>query len=416
VTRRRGTALAVLALGTALAAAPAPSPAGAPLRIEAVEVTGATRTTRATVLAIARVHEGDPWHEGMAGEVRRRLLNERIFYDVTVEARPAGAGVALRIALRDKWSLVPIPLVVVRDGKTTYGLTLLESNLFGRAKRLFAFGAVEDGTAGGTLLYIDPRLGDGDWELFTLASRTDRDEEVWDAGDEVGSFRRRSAGGVLALGRRIRERLRVSAGLRGFDHSQRDAAGEAALPPDARERAVSLRLEWDGLDREEEAQRGTRLRVELGRGVGALGDDLGRTTFEAELRHAVNPMARHTLTLEGRAYRNGDPDYPAGRPTEFLRGYERWRFRPELLLGASAEYRVPVARRREATLAVDVFADGAVLRDGYRRMSLEELQADAGLALAVYLRRVAVPVLQIYAAYGFASGRVLPGFSLGFGF
>jgi len=109
-------------------------------------------------------------------------------------------------------------------------------------------------------------------------------------------------------------------------------------------------------------------------------------------------------------------DYPSDA-TDFLRGYESGRFLPERLLGGSGEYRVlPVAKFSEAAVAVLGFLDGALLRDEYRDFEPRDLQADAGLGIAIYLRRVALPVLQLHAAYGFSNHKVLPGFSLGSAF
>lgn len=80
------------------------------------------------------------------------------------------------------------------------------------------------------------------------------------------------------------------------------------------------------------------------------------------------------------------------------------------------EYRVPVARLSEATVSLVGFVDGALLRDANWDMALRDLQADAGVGAAVYLRRVALPVLQLHAAYGFSNHRLLPGFTLGMAF
>jgi hypothetical protein len=75
-----------------------------------------------------------------------------------------------------------------------------------------------------------------------------------------------------------------------------------------------------------------------------------------------------------------------------------------------------VARLREATFSVVPFADAALLRDANHAFAADDAQVDAGLALSAYVRRVALPVLQIYGAYGFSTEETLFGFALGVGF
>jgi outer membrane protein assembly factor BamA len=401
---------------------PAPSGAAAAAgeapRIVAIEIEGARRTRRAAVLQLARVQEGDPWRPGLEAEARQLLLNAGIFYEANVAAETADGGVRLRISLREKWTLVGLPLFVVKDGETTWGATVVESNLLGTASRLVAVLSVREGKPGGTLLYVDPHFRGSRAQLFAALAHTDRRTEIWDAEETTGSYRSRTTGATLALGRRFAARTSLSLGLRLTDFSFDDPQAEAAVPADARERAVSLQLRHEGTDLDEERRTGLYLEARLEQGVAALGDEVGRTAASAVARWARGLSGRSTLGLAGHALVTDTVDYePGSRPaTAFLRGYEEDRFRPDRLLGGSLEVQLPLARFREATFSLVPFADAALLRDGFRSFTLADIQADAGFALAVYVRRVAFPVFQIYGAYGFSTGEVLPGFSLGINF
>jgi outer membrane protein assembly factor BamA len=422
-SRVLATALAVaLVLATAAATlgqpAAAAAAAGAGARVSAIEVSGLVRTRRETVLRLARVREGDPWREGLDAEARQLLLNAGIFYEVTVVPERQGDDVRLLVAVREKWTLVAVPLFVVKDGETTWGGTVVESNFLGTASRLIAVVTVKEGEPGGRLLYIDPHLGGTPSQLFAALARTDERIGVWDADAEIGSYRRQTDGGTLALGYRFARRTSASLGLRltNFDFGEpRDAAEP---PADARERAVSLMLRHDGADLEEERRRGVSGELVLEAGASALGDEVGRTAASGTVRWARTVRGAHTVSASGSFLWTDTVDYDAGfrSPAAFLRGYEADRFRPDRLIGGTVEYQVPVGRFREATISVVPFADAALLRDAFHRCAWDDAQADAGVALAVYLRRVAFPVLQLYGAYGFSTGDVLPGFSLGVGF
>ena len=406
-----------------LIAAPADPPAAAPVsaapqpRVVTIEIEGARRTRRETVLTLARVREGDPWREGLAEEARQELANAGIFYDISVTPEPADGGVRLRIALREKWSLIAFPLVTVKDGETTWGATAVESNLLGTGSKLIATLAVREGAPGGRLLYIDPHLGGPLWQLFGALAYLDERRAVWDADGETGTYRQRNGGGTAALGYRFGRRTSVSAGLHVMDFNFSEPEGDAAPPADAGERALVLMLRHEGTDRDEERRRGLGWDLRLQFGLRALGDEVGRAAADGTARWARTGDNGHTLDIRGYALWTDTVDYEDGPPPSgFLRGYDADRFRPDRLLGGTVEYQLPVARFREASFMIVPFADAALLRDEFRSFTPGDVQADAGLALAVYVRRVALPVLQLYAAYGFATGEVLPGFSLGVGF
>ena len=331
---------------------------------------------------------------------------------------PAEGGVRLRIALREKWTLIPIPLVTVKDGETTWGATVVESNLFGTASLLIATLAVREGEPGGSLLYIDPHLRGTRYQLFGQLAYADERRDVWDADEETGSYRQRNAGGTVALGYRFARRTSASAGLHLMDFSFSEPEEGVAPPEDARERALVLMLRHEGTDFDEERRRGLSGELRLQFGLEALGDEVGRATADGTARWAHTGADGHTLDLAGYGLWTDTVDYEENSrtPASFLRGYDAERFRPDRLLGGTVEYQVPVARFREATFSLVPFADAALLRDEFRSFTPGDIQADAGLALAVYVRRVALPVLQLYAAYGFSTGEILPGFSLGVGF
>jgi outer membrane protein assembly factor BamA len=395
----------LLARGAGAAAAP---------RVVTIVIDGASRSNRETILRLARVHEGDSWHEGLDAEARQFLMNAGIFYEIAVTATPVEGGVRLRIALKDKWTLIPIPLVVVKDDETTWGGTLIESNLFGTGTMLIGFLAVQGGEPSGALMYIDPRVRGTRYQLFGALGHTDERVSLWDADEETGSYRRQTTGGIISVGYRFLRRTSIALGLRVTDFSFGEPGQQALPPAAARERAVSLVLRHDGIDADEDQRRGFSADVRFEAGASILGDEVGRTSALGTARWAVSPFDGHTLSFTGHGLWADTADYEAGRPASaFLRGYESNRFAPDRLLGGTLEYRIPLARIKTATLSLVPFADAALLRDRFHRFAFEDAQADAGVALAVYLRRVALPLLQFYGAYGFTDGRVLTGFSLG---
>lgn len=115
-------------------------------------------------------------------------------------------------------------------------------------------------------------------------------------------------------------------------------------------------------------------------------------------------MARHTPALDVRGLATDNADYPSDA-TDFLRGYESGRFRPERLLGGSGEYRVlPVAKFSEAAVAVLGFLDGS-------------LRSGTSAATSVPGTCKPTPAWASPSTCdGFSNHKVLPGYSLGSAF
>lgn len=411
-----GRSLGALLLVAFLFAAPQGSAQeGVPL-VASIDVSGPTRTTRDAVLSVARVHEGDPWHDGLADDVLRELRNSRLFYDEEVDVEHTGDTVAVKIRVKDKWTLLPVPVLIAKSGESTVGVTVTETNLLGRAKALYGTVLLQDGRLGGSLLYVDPRLGDSNFQLFGYVSRRERTQQVWDENDKLGTYREQTTGASLGVGYRPAARTSVSASFLAQNFREREPEDGAVPPGNVQERAASVRFQYDGAVVKEETRRGVSGHVSVVWGLRGLGDELGRRAVSGEAKLAWNPVDRHTLSLVLRGLWTNERDYTPGSETGFLRGYEAGFFRPDRLFGGSLDYQLPFARFREVTLSGVGFADAALLRDRYRSLTPGDLQADAGLALAAYVRRVAVPVLQVYVAWGFSTARLLPGFSLGMAF
>ena len=84
--------------------------------IGAIEVTGNERTAREVVIAALRVQPGDGVPDEILPVLRQRVLNLRLFREVEVTKRPSGKGVVLSVAVEERWTLLPIPILGASSG------------------------------------------------------------------------------------------------------------------------------------------------------------------------------------------------------------------------------------------------------------------------------------------------------------
>lgn len=102
-------------------------------RISDIEISGLTKTRISTVLNIIDLKVGDDISETFIPVIRQNLLKENIFInDIVIKITPLNEYEALlEINLRDKWTIIPVPVVVVTSSGYLFGGVFVESNLLG---------------------------------------------------------------------------------------------------------------------------------------------------------------------------------------------------------------------------------------------------------------------------------------------
>jgi len=384
--------------------------------ITVVEISGKTRTKDGVVLKIAKVSPGDAYTEGLEKDVERRLLNSRMFYDVKVEAEKGAAGVKLKIQLKDKWSLFPFPMVSFREGEARYGISFMESNLLGYHKRLFGAVFYEKDKLNETLMYFDKNVYGSDYLLRLAFMNTNILREVWDKEGKINGYYQSAAGTDIGLGYTFSNDVSITLGYKLHWFRYEESKDTSRMPENARESAIGIGVGLDKADHKEDFTEGFTGRAQFERDMEILGSELNRTLFNWRMSLYLNPVARHNLVLSNTGAFGRNLPYGYALRVTGLKGYERDRFEAERVVVSTVEYRAPIRSFKEMSLSFVPFADNAVFKNQYQKFTLKESKTDAGISLRVYLRRMTLPVFQVYSAYGFGNRRVLSGVSLGMAF
>jgi hypothetical protein len=105
---------------------------------------------------------------------------------VEVMDTEGGSGKTLVATVRDKWSLIPIPIVTVNSGGWGAGGVLLDTNAFGVKDTAMLVGMYSPGDLMVSLMYMNTPDGVGDfgWNvggMFTLRENADKDQ----AGQQI---------------------------------------------------------------------------------------------------------------------------------------------------------------------------------------------------------------------------------------
>jgi Surface antigen variable number repeat len=107
-------------------------------KITQIEILGNEKTKPHIILKDLESAVGRPATEFDIAAARNALLKLGIFREVTIEYAPQGDGVTMRVTVIEKWTLIPMPVVSTARGINTFGLFLLDTNVLGYGKTLYA--------------------------------------------------------------------------------------------------------------------------------------------------------------------------------------------------------------------------------------------------------------------------------------
>lgn len=324
--------------------------------------------------------EGEPYDPRKIAESERLLRDAGYLYDAWIRlAAWDGKRVDVEVVTRDVWTLT-IGAGFGRTGgenKTRIGIE--DSNLFGTGKEITVRRTEDVDRTQVLYRYRDPNLGGSRWTselayadnsdgkerrarvsrpFYSLDTRwaaagswedADREDTLWEAGEEVARFRHRArsaevSGGFsrgVVRGRAVRFRSGLALQRDRFALVP-DALAPSALPeartlvypfvgvevvPDAFVRARDL----DNVVRTEDLRLGTGWTARLGYSAPAFGGDRGRLVWRGAFRSAMTPGKDQLLVLagstSGRLETGGARDVTIGGSVRwYRRNFERHAF------------------------------------------------------------------------------------------
>jgi outer membrane protein assembly factor BamA len=401
-----------------LLAAPAAEPGPGsveqrPVIVRSIEVEGNQRTSAAYVRSLLGIEPGQALDLSAVPALEQRLLQRGIFRSVRISPHLGAAGTILRIDIREKVTLVPIPILAASRGGLTSGAAVLDSDFLGAGKQLAGGVLTSIRGATGFAAYRDPSIAFTRWTTALRARLFDLREEQYDGDTLAYRFRDRRLELGFSGGYRLDDRWSVEA---GWVERRDEGLGESGWARPPRGGAVhgpGLALDLDATEADYYLARGVAGRLELRQGLPLAPRD--RDPFQAW----------STVTWSGRAWRDhgvflqvsldvvgGDPVLDAVRlggaiGSRGLRSEGLW---AQDAARAALEYQVPFWRPGWGVLTAAAFCDAGAVR--WRGRGTEYVAP--GVGLRAFLRNVAVPVVGVDLAW--ASGQRVPAPSVQLGF
>lgn len=381
--------------------------------ITAVRVEGLKRTRPAMVRRLLAEFEGVDAATLDKERVALVLLDTGLFEDVRVDANAedGSGGRALQVTVSEKWSVIPVPAFAATADGITAGAAVIDANAFGLADTLVAVGLVLPTGWMASAAYVDssadarsPRLS-----YSAYVSRQDRRVQ-----DERSAELARWASSELDLSFSAEFPLLRGAGLSAgiaFRERAAEAADGSAFSPPPPGRAVAGKAgafyrstSWDGVFISEASAY-----LQASWSYGLEGASWPAAEFRSRWELPFVPGFRARLSAAGiwapdsPAVFESDP-FAAG--TALLPG----RFAAASLAGAEAGLELRALKLPFGSVSALASYQAAAAR-GSRVGDVLAYGPAAGLRL--YIAKVAVPAVDVGAAWNLATG--IPRFSFGIG-
>jgi hypothetical protein len=389
---------------------------GAPVqtKLRRVVVLGLNRTDENVVRQFVTIRPGEPISAADAEEVRTQIERLRIFSQTRVELieresnAPCRELCDLKISVREKWSLYPIPVYVrYRDTEIGGGFAV-ESNFLGQNKGL-AVGALTSNRGWQALVgFTDPHIG---YSRFTTTFRylTGKVfiEDATPAGIVTDSYTMMRHDFQSATGYQW-----LSGFFAGVIAGYRSAVlSESAPLAPASVMNLGVRLRFSNVTPEGFFQSGYESTLDVERGIAFAGEEL-RVISSASAMHFRIARFQFLSALASFQY----SAYPR-QLEQRLGGWQGTRTLPALLVPAdrfafaAVNYQVALFTFPWATFAALAFVDaGSAAHD--RESPIYFWGPGAGVRM--YLTEITVPALGVDAARDMLSQQVQISFFIGY--
>lgn len=370
-----------------------------------VEIIGNTKTRTATIKRITKLDEECVPPEGISAErVRQNLLNSHLFSKVDVEINAAEEVTRVKIAVKDKWTIIPIPVLYTSGEQSGAGMMILETNLLGRKKMLI--GGAFFGNRGNRYegLYIDDAVWGSRWVLIIRPLFIERVVFRYDDEDEIYAYKDNFNLVFGILGYRLTDHIAPAVGLVYRYRDLSEAEGYSAPHNERSSAGAMCNLKLSFTNFTDYYDKGFSGVFTFEHTLKEFGADTVYGHFQAtlEFAHPLWIMLSRTF-LEG--------GWSVGKDvgmTNYYRlgGEYGYRGIPETGLWVSdyvafsQQFEQVIYRMKLGTFTIAEFSDNVFTHED----TPLRVYYSVGVGLRVYLKEIAIPAVGVDAAYSLRNG------------
>ena len=381
--------------------------------VSSLSIKGLKRTRLSTAERALKKFIGIKADEIDTDDVIAAVLATGILEPVSVEV----VGSVLRVTVKEKWSIIPVPVFFTGAGETMGGVAFYDANAFGLNDKFLVAGLIRTGGWVATVGYTHASPGERipGWNLMTTFSREDRYDR-----DQNKKTLRHFANDSLAISAAINfpllkdSNLLVASALFSLNQKNLREKSKAYNGPEEDLRIFGSGLElavdrssWDGFFL---CQESASIRYTYKTSFGE--HSYHSVRFRSTYGKSIVPGFRFNMNT-GLAYEPGVPVLFESPPSAAQVAILPRRFTARHLAGGSAGLEKYIFKFAFGTISATTayhlaYSNGSILGDS----------VDHGpvAMLVFYLNKIAIPAVGLGTAYNVAADHFQFSFSVGMSF
>jgi len=295
------------------------------------------------------------WDVVDAASLKQCITNSKLFSEVAVEVKQP----EIHVSIKERWTLIPVPMAYATNGKRSVGVFVFDSNLLGYGKTVGVGGAASTDGNTVSLFYLDPSVNFSDYTLrmFAMASSTEFD--AYDQTTIIYGFNKREERFSFSPGYKITPSLEMSLSFNYADkhYSQLD---QYTVPEDYWAWNAGARISYSDTDYKLFYNNGLSGQIEWSDQMQR--SDSGRriSTTTARIEWDILVFDKHALQFGLNAANQSDAtagDVSMFGRTRGYRGIQPNGLWTSEIVAGSVDYQIPVAKMKHGTITVAPFAD-----------------------------------------------------------
>ena len=342
------------------------------------------------------------------------ILDKELFS----EARVAVRDNTIHVTVKDRWTLIPIPVLISQSGEDTkYGLFVLESNLLGYGKTVVAGAMLSKSQGTYFFMYQDPEVASTDWTFDTQIVKVDKVTYQYQGEEKLFGDDRSLNKASVSLGYMFLEGVKAGLGM-GWTDISYNALNDYATPDDTS--AVSGRsfFELDAATFRFYYKEGWQGRLEFDQQLYRHDSAPKASQIEAVLLGEKNVVGQQAIQAQLNVgyLNNGDErDLIRVGGNRGFRGIQDEGVWVDRYATLALDYQIPIWFGNLGTWTVAPFCDIGQLRQPQGEDTVVTYTA-IGLGTYLYLKEVALPGVGIYAGYNDSFQETFFSATIGFAF
>jgi len=387
------------------------------LIVKDIQIKGLEKTKPSVILSKCRVKPGEHLSEFKAEHLVQKLRKTNIFRDVDVYYVPEGDDVIINIDVKEKWSLIPMPVIKTSGDTRSFGAFVLDSNFLGYNKKLYTGGTWSNMGFNAQIGYIDPGILQSN---FTMAVVFSGGQEIYENGsgdkDIYQEYQAQKWLCFSSLGYKFTDSITVSlTGLFRDVSIVNDYDKSFNKPESGQSYSQGIKIFINNLYYSGFFNYGFTGSLEYSRGIPLSEDTLGYNYSKMGLNYSMKVFNTHLLKIMCSGGASNTPDIFEER----IGGITGFKTLPAEKIAAdyyyssTVLYEIPLYRFSYLNLTVASFFEQGGFKDDDNEM---EYFYGPGGGLRFYLKRIALPALGFDVAYNINTGEVLYSAAIGASF